>query len=196
MKTYLKAAVLQRVDTTRSIFIIDFKDYFQFWRDWWHVKPPLEGVWHILASDLNAQNVADNVVKVKGSGRRWARLMWQIQHLILPPGEPSSCGVPHLWSVRKKVAYFSAFPARLQLLWTLLSTISCRLQTLPPSLSLSCSQSEPVFSSSTHLLYHLSPSLVCVLLSFTLPVYADPLLITVSMTAALLILYSSRYQKI
>lgn len=79
------------------------------------MQPPLQALSHILASVLNAQNVADNIVKVKGSDRRWARLMWQIQHLILPPGEPSSCGVQHLWSVRKKVAYFSAFPGRLLL---------------------------------------------------------------------------------
>ena len=36
--------------------------------------------------------------------------MRQIQHVNLPSGEPFGCGVPHLWSVRNEVAFFSAFP--------------------------------------------------------------------------------------
>lgn len=68
----------------------------------------------------------------------------------------------HISGVRKKVAYFSAFPGRLLLSQTPLSAVSCRLQTLPPSFLLSRSPSEPVFTSSTHLLCRLPPSLVCV----------------------------------
>lgn len=51
------------------------------------------------------------------------------------------------------------------------SAVSHLLSTLPPSLSLSCSPSEPVFSSSTHLLCHLSPSLVCVCCYLSLCLY-------------------------
>lgn len=68
----------------------------------------------------------------------------------------------HISGVREKVAYFSAFPGRLLLPQTPLSAVSCRLQTLLPSFSLSCFPSETVFTSSTHLLCRLSPCLVCV----------------------------------
>lgn len=117
-------------------------------------------------------------VEVRQEGQRGKFSTWFWPQQDLP-------GVPRLCSVREEVADFSAFAGRLLLPWTPLSAVSCRLQTS----SLCCSPSEPVFSSSSprpHICSAIFPPLrrACVLLSFTLPGYADPLLITVSMTAA------------
>lgn len=126
---------------------------------------------------------AVKIVKLKVTVWTWARLMWQIHHLILPPGEPSS-DVPHLWSVRKRCLLqcfsWDASAAVDSAVSHLLSTSDSSSLVLPLWL--------PIW---THLyLIHASalpsfpPSQLRVLLSFTLAVYTDPLLITASMTAA------------